>query len=87
MEVKTGMLRDNLSRYLKRVRQTGESIVILDRDVPVAEIRPYQKSQEDDLKSVWSLRSRFEAHAGALDEDFELPERHTDRTKQVSPLE
>lgn len=36
MEVKTGELRNQLSRYLKRVRQTGDRITVMDRNRPVA---------------------------------------------------
>lgn len=40
MEVKTGELKNNLSRFLKRVAQTGEPITILDRNRPVARLMP-----------------------------------------------
>ena len=39
-------LKNNLSRYLKRV-QAGETIRVLDRDLPVAEIIPYHRSEGD----------------------------------------
>lgn len=87
MEVKTGALRDNLSRYLKRVRQTGDTIIVLDRDVPVAEIRPYEGEHTGASSGVWGLRAQFEAQAGALDEDFVLPQRHTQSRKQKNPLD
>lgn len=37
--MKTSKLKAHLSAYLKRVRR-GERVVVLDRDVPVAEILP-----------------------------------------------
>lgn len=40
MRVKTGELKNNLSRYLKQLERTGESITILDRNRPVAKITP-----------------------------------------------
>ncbi len=36
MRVKTADLKNHLSKYLRRVRETGESITICDRDKPVA---------------------------------------------------
>jgi prevent-host-death family protein len=88
MEVKTGELRDQLSRYLKRVRQTGDTIVVLDRNVPVAELRPYSDTNSSlPPKDVWSNRARYESEIGQLDEDFELPSRTTDRRKAKNPLD
>jgi len=88
MNVKTGKLRDQLSHYLKRVRQTGDSIIVMDRNNPVAEIRPYQ----DPLKSgafadVWASRAHFERQSSPLDEDFELPTRQTAVVKHGNPLD
>lgn len=87
MEVKTGNLRNNLSRYLKRVRLTGDKIVVLDRDKPVAEIRPYHEQGKNRPTGVWERRKEFEAEDGTLNEDLELPERHTTPRKRDSPLD
>ncbi len=87
MEVKTGVLRDQLSRYLKRVRQTGDTIIVFDRDVPVAEIRPYSGTPEDSPSDIWDRRARLERESGPLEEDFELPPRRTAQTKQENPLD
>jgi len=86
MEVKTGELRTHLSRYLKRVRQTGDSITVLDRNRPVAEIRPYPDHLQGTRSDVWMRRAEMEAQLGGLDEDIELPDRRTDPTKQMNPL-
>lgn len=87
MEVKTGQLRNNLSRYLKRVRQTGDTIIVMDRNHPIAEIRPLDGSQENANSGVWESRKQHEKVSGSLHEDFQLPDRHTDSGKRVSPLD
>jgi prevent-host-death family protein len=45
MEVKTGELKNNLSRYIKRVTQTGEPVTILDRNNPVALLMPLRRKR------------------------------------------
>lgn len=53
MQVKTGELKNNLSKYLRRVRETGESITVCDRDKPVAVLSPLPPEQveaEEDRK-------------------------------------
>lgn len=87
MEVKTGNLRNNLSRYLKRVRQTGDTIVILDRDVPIAEIHPFQGKNADTASDVWGIRMQYEEQSGNLDEEFALPDRATHSRKKQNPLD
>lgn len=88
MNVKTGKLRDQLSHYLKRVRQTGDSIIVMDRNNPVAEIRPYQDSAKSSLLAdVWTRRAQFEKQQSPLDEDFELPVRETASVKHRNPLD
>lgn len=87
MEVKTGELRNQLSRYLKRVRQTGDSITVLDRNRPIAQIRPYTDHSQDARSDVWTRRAQLEAQLGGLEEDIELPERHTDPAKHLNPLD
>lgn len=85
MEVKTGDLRNNLSRYLRRIRQTGEAVVVMDRDTPVAVINPLPVSPI--ANSVWSARHQMESLHGPLDEDFSLPKRNTASRKHRNPLD
>lgn len=87
MKVKTGNLRNNLSRYLKRVRQTGETIVVLDREEPVAELRPFSGAAADAANDVWGQRELLIQQAGPWREDFELPVRQTQLHKQDNPLD
>src|SRR5258706_1452650 len=53
MKVKTGELKNNLSRYLKQLAETGESITILDRNRPVARIMPL-RGQRGAKRSAWT---------------------------------
>lgn len=51
MQVKTAELKNNLSKYLRRVREVGEPITVCDRDTPVAMLSPlppeYVEAEED----------------------------------------
>lgn len=49
MRVKTAELKNNLSRYLRRVRETGEEIIVCDRDEPIARIVSAKPTEVDDL--------------------------------------
>lgn len=40
MKVKTAELKNNLSRYLRRIREAGETIIVYDRNRPVAILSP-----------------------------------------------
>lgn len=55
MDVKTGELKNNLSRYLKRLAETGEAITIFDRNTPVARIFPLQRKRGA-KPSEWAKR-------------------------------
>jgi antitoxin (DNA-binding transcriptional repressor) of toxin-antitoxin stability system len=87
MEVKTGQLRNHLSRYLKRVQQTGDCLVVMDRNKPVAEIHPFRGAETEKASSVWLARRAMEQADGPLREDFELPQRSTLPAKQKNPLD
>jgi len=87
MEVKTGVLKNQLSRYLRHVRETGETVTVLDRDTPVAELRPIDAGKERLTPSVWDLRQRYDADNEAWAEDLELPKRRTSKRKQRNPLD
>ena len=87
MEIKTGELRNHLSRYLKRVRQTGDTITVMDRSRPIAEIRPHEGDTQVASADVWTRRAQLEAELGSLDEDIELPKRHTYPGKHLNPLD
>jgi antitoxin (DNA-binding transcriptional repressor) of toxin-antitoxin stability system len=60
MNVKTADLKNNLSRYLARVRETGETIVVCDRETPVAILSPIVRNED----AEWN-RYRTEALARA----------------------
>ena len=52
MKVKTAELKNNLSRYLRRVREAGETIVVCDRDKPVAVLGPLPTEELDPKQKV-----------------------------------
>ena len=86
MEVKTGVLKNQLSRYLRHVREKGESAIVLDRDRPIAEIRPYRELEAPTRPSVWEIRKEDEEQHGKWSEDFELPTRMIFNRKRWDPL-
>ena len=53
MQVKIAELKNNLSRFLKRLAKTGEAITILDRNRPVARLTP-MRGKQGLLGSSWS---------------------------------
>jgi prevent-host-death family protein len=56
MKVKSAELKANLSRYLKTVRETNESIEILIREEPVAYLTPIeQKSDTESTEEMEKL--------------------------------
>ena len=54
--------KTHLSRYLARLEETGETIILCRRNVPIAEIRP------------WPERSRQVARFGLWKGRIEVPE-------------
>ncbi len=58
MQVKTGDLKNNLSKYLRRVRETGESITVCDRDKPVAVLSPLPPEQAEAAEDREWLKER-----------------------------
>lgn len=47
VRVKTAELKNHLSGYLRRVRENHETIVVCDRDVPVAVLAPLEEAGKD----------------------------------------
>jgi len=46
-KVKVGELRNNLSKYLKRVRHGGE-VIITDRETPIGRLVPYESAAREE---------------------------------------
>lgn len=55
MRVKTAELKNHLSGYLRRVRENHETIIVCDRDVPVAVLAPLEEAGKD---SRWHNQCR-----------------------------
>jgi prevent-host-death family protein len=80
MKIKTGDLKNNLSRYLKQLAETGEPITILDRNRPVARIMPL-RGQRGAKRSAWTKeRADLLERAAKLGIKLSLPE-----TEQTAP--
>jgi antitoxin (DNA-binding transcriptional repressor) of toxin-antitoxin stability system len=76
MNVKTADLKNNLSRYLRHIRDTGESILVCDRERPVATLSPLQR----DAGSEWCrLREETLARARAAGLEIEMPTQRPSR--------
>lgn len=74
MKVKTGELKNNLSRYLKRLADTGESITILDRNRPVARITSI-RGKRGMPETAWTKeRAGLLARAAKLGIKISVPE-------------
>lgn len=70
MNVKTADLKNNLSRYLRHIRETGETILVCDRDEPVATLAPLRRSAD----AEWSrFRTEALARAAAAGLAMEIP--------------
>jgi prevent-host-death family protein len=60
VKVRTAELKNHLSRYLRRVRENHETIVVCDREVPVAVLAPIEEARKD---SEWQKRCQKMAAA------------------------
>jgi antitoxin (DNA-binding transcriptional repressor) of toxin-antitoxin stability system len=63
MKVKTAEFKNNLSRYLRHVRERGMTIIVCDRDRPIAALSPLPVGEAEDpqwTKECAELRGRFE---------------------------
>ena len=84
MDVKTGELKNNLSRYLKRVAETGEPITILDRNRPVARLTPI-RGPRGKKSSAWEKeRAQILARALKLGIKIRLPETEPKSLKSLN---
>jgi prevent-host-death family protein len=71
--VNIGELKDNLSRYLSEVRQGG-SVLVKDRNKPIARIVPLSWSEDDEESELAALAAEgkvsFPVQKGGLPEQF-----------------
>lgn len=63
MKVKTAELKNNLSKYLRQVRESGETLIVCDREVPVATLAPIFPDHDKEWQKKRSeLQTRFARH-------------------------
>ena len=72
MRVKTSELRNNLSRYLRRVQRSRKSITVCDRDEPIAQIIPVGSSADQSELSR-AASERLQAQLARSGIFLELP--------------
>jgi antitoxin (DNA-binding transcriptional repressor) of toxin-antitoxin stability system len=74
MQVKIGDLKNNLSRYLKRLERTGEDLTILDRNKPIARITRLRGARGAKGPSWIKERSDLLARASKKGIKLSIPE-------------
>jgi antitoxin (DNA-binding transcriptional repressor) of toxin-antitoxin stability system len=80
MKVKTADLKNNLSRYLARIRASGESLTVCDRDTPVATLTPIP----DQTDKEWeAFRRDVLEKAKKVGLRIDLPLVRPDRSKKA----
>jgi len=70
MNVKIADLKNNLSRYLAKVRSTGETIIVCDRDEPVASLSPIQQNEDSEWRRY---REECLARAKKIGLEIDIP--------------
>jgi prevent-host-death family protein len=66
--VNIAQLKDNLSSYLKQVRN-GEEMIVCDRNVPVARLVPWIADEEDEVQAL-ALQGVLRVGEGPISEAF-----------------
>ena len=74
MRVNTAELKNNLSRYLRRVRQTGETITVCERNRPVAKLSPLDGGKQSARGRNQKEREALMRKAEALGIVLRLPQ-------------
>jgi prevent-host-death family protein len=75
ISVKIAELRNQLSKYLKKVRR-GDEVVITDRDTPIGRLVPYEKNEENEPfemippKKGWGKLSKMKFTPVKMDYDI-----------------
>ena len=66
MRVKTADLKNNLSRYLRDLQRSGESITVCDRETPVAILSPWPTDEDAAWKRECAERCALVAQSGLV---------------------
>ena len=90
MRVNTAELKNNLSRYLRRVRQTGETITVCERNRPVAKLSPLRSEKLSPAREEQKEREALLRRAQKFDITLRLPKtcrpmREIDVEPEVAP--
>ncbi len=79
MNVKIADLKNNLSRYLARVSETGETIIICDRDTPIATLTPLVRDEDAEWQRY---REECLARAKKIGLQIDIPLHRRDRREK-----
>ena len=80
MNVKTADLKNNLSRYLARIRRSGETLIVCDRETPVATLGPIPQRPDE----AWEkFRRETLARAKKIGLSVDIPLRRPDRLNKT----
>jgi prevent-host-death family protein len=71
--------KSKFSEICDTVARTGRPVQVTRRGSPIAIISKWQSPK--DSASVWERRKEFERRHGPLDEDFDLPPRRIDPSR------
>ena len=85
MKVKTAELKNNLSRYLRRVREAGETIVVYDRDKPIAILGPLPERESADPKQKAEL-DEMQVRFAKVGLDLRRPDALLNRLPKVKAM-
>jgi antitoxin (DNA-binding transcriptional repressor) of toxin-antitoxin stability system len=83
MKVKTANLKNNLSRYLATIQKTGETIIVCDRDKPVATLSPIIVKNDEGWAAERKAFMEKARKAGLM---IEVPVHRPDRSQHVHPV-
>lgn len=79
-------LKNRLSEYLRKVR-AGETVIVLDRNRPIARIQPITRAGSDDERIARLEAKGLTSHpTAALREDFSTVERPRSRRSVLDAL-
>jgi prevent-host-death family protein len=67
--VNIAQLKNNLSSYLKRVRE-GEEFVVADRNLPIARLMPWVEQEGSDDLTALARQGKLKLGSGEIEETF-----------------
>lgn len=82
MKVNTADLKNNLSRYLARIRRSGDTLIVCDRNKPIATLTPINPDPDEEWKAY---RRDIMAKAKKAGLTIDLPVQRPDPARKTKP--